>query len=92
MVEGGWILLGAYLVVTVVLAIGPLRPGPPVGSWAAAAEAANVVVLVCAFRLGVVFGATTAVTALAAGLLAYSAHRTLQQGIGAVAGPPSPTG
>lgn len=92
LMEGGWVLLGAYLVVTVVFAIGPVRPGPPVGPWASGAEAANVVVLVCAFRLGEVFGATTAVTALAAGLLAYSAHRTLRQGPGAPSGAPSPTG
>jgi hypothetical protein len=92
LVEGGWVLLGAYLVVTVVLAIGPLRPGPPVGPWASGAEAANVVVLVCALRLGEVFGATTAVTALGAGLLAHSAHRALQQASGTASGSPASTG
>jgi hypothetical protein len=32
---------------------------------------ANLAVLVCALRLGEVFGATTAVVALAAGLIGY---------------------
>jgi hypothetical protein len=75
LVEGGWILLAAYLLVTVWFGIGPLRRGRPVARWASAAEAANVVVLVCALRLGEVFGTTAAVVALAAGLLGHVAYR-----------------
>ncbi len=39
--------------------------------FARSAEAANLAVLVCALRLGEVFGATTAMIALAAGLIGY---------------------
>ena len=70
-VEGGWVYLVGMLVVTVWFGIRPLRPGPPPSLFAHSAEAANLAVLVCALRLGEVFGATTAVIALAAGLIAY---------------------
>ncbi len=85
LVEGGWVLLVAYLVVTVWFGVGPLRSGPPVAPWATAAEAANVAVLVCALRLGEVFGTTTAVLALAAGLMGYAAHK-----VSVAANPPPP--
>jgi O-antigen ligase len=71
LVEGGWVYLVAMLVGTVWFGIRPLRPGPPPTLFARSAEAANLAVLVCALRLGEVFGATTAVVALAAGLIAY---------------------
>ncbi len=77
LVEGGWILLTAYLLATVVIGVGIFRSGSPVADWAVGAEAANVVVLVCALRLGEVFGTTAAMTALAAGLLAHVAHRAV---------------
>ena len=61
----------ATLVVTVWFGMRPLRPGPPPTLFARSAEAANLAVLVCALRLGEVFGATTAMIALAAGLIGY---------------------
>ncbi len=73
LVEGGWVLLGAYLLLAVVV-IGLWRRGGADRPWVAA-EAANIAVLVCALRLGEVFGATTATTATAAGLLGLLAHR-----------------
>lgn len=75
LVEGGWLLLAAYLVVIVWFGIGPLRKGPPPVPWAAAAEAANVALLVCALRLGEVFGTAAGTLALAAGLLGHVAYR-----------------
>ncbi len=75
LVEGGWVLLLAYVGAHVWFGIGPTRKGPPIAPWATAAEAANVAVLVCALRLGEVFGTTAAVVALGAGLLGHVAHR-----------------
>jgi hypothetical protein len=75
LVEGGWFLLTAYLVVIVWFGIGPLRQGPPPVPWVAAAEAANVAVLVCALRLGEVFGTAAGTLALGAGLLGHVAYR-----------------
>lgn len=71
LVEGGWLYLAAVLVVTVWFGMRPLRPGPPPTLFARGGEAANLAVLVCALRLGEVFGATTAMIALAAGLIGY---------------------
>lgn len=71
LIEGGWVYLLAVLVATVWFGIRPLRPGPPPSLLARSAEAANVAVLICALRLGEVFGATTASLALAAGLIGY---------------------
>ena len=71
LIEGGWIYLLAVLVLTVWFGIRPLRAGAPPSLFARSAEAANVAVLICALRLGEVFGATTASVALAAGLIGY---------------------
>lgn len=73
LVEGGWVLLAAF-VLLVLVAVGLWRRGPSDAPWVAA-EAANLAVLVCALRLGEVFGATTATLALAGGLLGLLAHR-----------------
>ncbi len=73
LVEGGWVLLAAYLFLT-ALVIGVRSRGAPGSPWLGA-QAANIAVLVCALRLGEVFGATTAVTALAGGLLGLVAYR-----------------
>ena len=45
--------------------------GPPPSLVARSGEAAKLAVLICALRLGEVFGATTASIALAAGLIGY---------------------
>ncbi|WP_299447312.1 ABC transporter permease [uncultured Phycicoccus sp.] len=73
-VEGGWVLAVAYVAVTLLVGVGLLRPGRATRTWAAA-EAANVAVLVCALRLGEVFGTTTGMLALGAGLLGAMAAR-----------------
>jgi hypothetical protein len=70
-IEGGWVYLLAVLVLTVWLCMRPLRAGPPPSLLARSGEAANLAVLICALRLGEVFGATTASVALAAGLIGY---------------------
>lgn len=75
LLEGGWVLLLAYVGAHVWFGIGPTRTGPPIAPWATAAEAANVAVLVCALRLGEVFGTTAGVVALGAGLLGHVAYR-----------------
>ncbi|NHA67525.1 O-antigen ligase family protein [Phycicoccus flavus] len=74
-VEGGWVLVVAYAAVTLLVGVGLLRAGRTTRPWAAA-EAANLAVLVCALRLGEVFGTTVAMTALAAGVLGLLATRT----------------
>ena len=74
LVEGGWVLAAAYVALTAVLGIGLLRREPAPTAWRAG-EAANVAVLVCALRLGEVFGTTAAVLALAAGVLGTLAVR-----------------
>lgn len=79
LVEGGWILLVAYVTVHVWFGIGPTRTGPPIARWATAAEAANVAVLVCALRLGEVFATTGAAIALGAGLLGYLGYRAARR-------------
>ena len=79
LVEGGWILLVAYVGVHVWFGIGPTRTGPPIARWATAAEAANVAVLVCALRLGEVFGTTGAAVALGAGLLGHIGHHAARR-------------
>jgi len=71
LIEGGWIYLAVLLVAHVWFGMRPLRPGPPPSLLARSGEAANLAVLVCALRLGEVFGATTASIALAAGLIGY---------------------
>ncbi|MBM6399103.1 O-antigen ligase family protein [Phycicoccus sonneratiae] len=73
LVEGGWVLLGAYLLL-VAAAVGLWRRSPAEHVWVAA-EGANLAVLVCALRLGEVFGATAATLALAGGLLGLLAAR-----------------
>ncbi|WP_392545031.1 O-antigen ligase family protein [Oryzobacter telluris] len=72
LVEGGYPYLAALMGVTVLMAIGPFRRGPTPSRLARAGEAANIVVLVCALRLGEVFGTTIAVIALAAGLIGFA--------------------
>ena len=89
LVEGGWVLLAAYLLLT-VLVIGVRAPGAPGSPWLGA-QAANIAVLVCALRLGEVFGATTAVTALAGGFLGLLAHRRATR-VPALAGTGPPPG
>ncbi len=79
LVEGGWILLVAYVGVHVWFGIGPTRTGPPIARWATTAEAANVAVLVCALRLGEVFGTTGAAVALGAGLLGHVGHHAARR-------------
>ena len=79
LVEGGWVLLVAYVGVHVWFGIGPTRTGPPIARWATAAEAANVAVLVCALRLGEVFGTTGAALALGAGLLGHIGYHAARQ-------------
>ena len=90
LVEGGWVLLVAYVAAHVWFGIGLTRSGPPVAPWATAAEAANVAVLICALRLGEVFGTTSAAVALGAGLLAYVAHQASRQVVGVDEVPPDP--
>ncbi|MGG5259389.1 hypothetical protein [Phycicoccus avicenniae] len=85
LVEGGWVLLAAF-VLLVVVAVGLWRRGPTDPAWVAA-EAANIAVLVCALRLGEVFGATAATLALAGGLLGLLAHRSAPGTGGAGSGP-----
>jgi hypothetical protein len=87
LVEGGWVYLAAVLVLTVWFGIRPLRSGPPPSLLACSGEAANLAVLICALRLGEVFGATTASIALAAGLIGYlqaESLRTSDQGVATV--------
>jgi O-antigen ligase len=71
LIEGGWVYLLATLVLTVWFCMRPLRAGPPPSLLARSGEAANLAVLICALRLGEVFGATTASIAIAAGLIGY---------------------
>ncbi len=78
LVEGGWIYLLATLVLTVWFCMRPLRSGPPPSLLARSGEAANLAVLICALRLGEVFGATTASIALAAGLIGYLQAESLR--------------
>ena len=85
LVEGGWVLAAGYVAVTVLLGVGLLRPGRDPGPWVAA-EAANVAVLVCALRLGEVFGTTVATTALAGGILGLLAHRARTRAVDREAG------
>ena len=66
------------LVATVWFGMRPLRKGPPPSLLARSAEAANLAVLICALRLGEVFGATTASIALAAGLIGYLQAESVQ--------------
>ncbi len=77
--EGGYPYLAALLAATVLIAIRPFRTGPPPSLLARGGEAANVVVLVCALRLGEVFGTTIAVLALAAGLIGYAQAARLRE-------------
>lgn len=79
LVEGGWVYLAVVVVTTVWLAIRPLRQGPPPSPIALSAEAANIAVLICALRLGEVFGATTAIIALAAGFIGYLQAESLRR-------------
>ncbi|QIM21310.1 hypothetical protein G7075_09520 [Phycicoccus sp. HDW14] len=67
-------LLGAYLLL-IVVAVGIWRRGPVAHVWVTA-EAANLTILVCALRLGEVFGATAATLAVAGGLLGLLAYRS----------------
>ena len=88
LIEGGWIYLLATLVLTVWFCMRPLRSGPPPSLLARSGEAANLAVLICALRLGEVFGATTASIALAAGLIGYLQAESLRsphQGVSTVA-------
>ena len=71
LIEGGWVYLLGTLVLTVWFCMRPLRAGPPPSLVARSGEAANLAVLICALRLGEVFGATTAAIAIAAGLIGY---------------------
>lgn len=73
-VEGGWVLAVAYVAATLLVGVGLLRRQPPTRTWAAA-QAANIAVLVCALRLGEAFGTTTGMLALGAGLLGVMAAR-----------------
>lgn len=87
LIEGGWIYLLATLVLTVWFCMRPLRSGPPPSLLACSGEAANLAVLICALRLGEVFGATTASIALAAGLIGYlqaESVRSPHQGVSTV--------
>ena len=87
LIEGGWIYLLATLVLTVWFCMRPLRSGPPPSLLARSGEAANLAVLICALRLGEVFGATTASIALAAGLIGYLQAESLRsphQGVSTV--------
>ena len=78
LIEGGWVYLLATLVLTVWFCMRPLRSGPPPSLLARSGEAANLAVLICALRLGEVFGATTASIALAAGLIGYLQAESLR--------------
>jgi len=78
LIEGGWVYLLATLVLTVWFCMRPLRSGPPPSLVARSGEAANLAVLICALRLGEVFGATTASIALAAGLIGYLQAESLR--------------
>jgi hypothetical protein len=78
LVEGGWIYLLATLVLAVWFCMRPLRAGPPPSLVARSGEAANLAVLICALRLGEVFGATTASIAIAAGLIGYLQAESLR--------------
>ena len=79
LVEGGWVYMAVVLVATVWLGIRPLRQGPPPSPIALSGEAANIAVLICALRLGEVFGATAATIALAAGLIGYLQAESLRR-------------
>jgi hypothetical protein len=78
LIEGGWVYLLAVLVLTVWFCMRPLRAGPPPSLVARSGEAANLAVLICALRLGEVFGATTASIAIAAGLIGYLQAESLR--------------
>jgi hypothetical protein len=65
-------------VLTVWFCMRPLRAGPPPSLVARSGEAANLAVLICALRLGEVFGATTASIAIAAGLIGYLQAESLR--------------
>ena len=78
LIEGGWVYLLATLVLTVWFCMRPLRSGPPPSLVARSGEAANLAVLICALRLGEVFGATTASIAIAAGLIGYLQAESLR--------------
>ena len=79
LVEGGWVYLVAVLVAHVWYGMRPLRSAPPPTRLALSGEAANLAVLICALRLGEVFGATTALVALAAGLIGYLQAESLRR-------------
>lgn len=78
LIEGGWVYLLATLLLTVWFCMRPLRAGPPPSLVARSGEAANLAVLICALRLGEVFGATTAAIAIAAGLIGYLQAESLR--------------
>jgi hypothetical protein len=79
LIEGGWVYLAVLLIAHVWFGMRPLRPGPPPSLLARSGEAANLAVLVCALRLGEVFGATTATIALAAGMIGYLQAESLKR-------------
>jgi hypothetical protein len=71
LVEGGWPYLIALVAPLVLINIRPFRRGAPPSALALSAEAGAIVVIVCALRLGEVFGATAAMVTLAAGCIGY---------------------
>ena len=71
LVEGGWIYLVTVLVLYLGFGLGIFRQGRAASLFDRAAEASLIPVLICATRLGEVFGATAATIALAFSLIAY---------------------
>lgn len=71
LVEGGWPYLVALVAPLVLINIRPFHRGAPPSELALSAEAGAIVVIVCALRLGEVFGATAAMVTLAAGCIGY---------------------
>lgn len=75
LLEGGWVLVGVYVGLTALAGVGIARRARPSPTWVGV-QAANIAVLVCALRLGEVFGTGTSMLALAGGLLALMALRS----------------
>lgn len=71
LVEGGWPYLIVLLFLHVVFGVALFHKAAPSTRLIGAAEAANVVVLVCATRLGEVFVTTPASLVLAMGIIGF---------------------
>lgn len=69
--EGGYPYLIVILAMTLILGVGVFHKNPPASRLFGASEAANIVVLICATRLGEVFNTTTALLVLGLSVIGF---------------------